>query len=80
MAISIMRQFSGYTLANIMDMPYCHFLHLYAMAEKAEALQAYTILQGNASLHDKKMIEDLSYVYNSKFVQPKIVFPPKSKG
>lgn len=77
MTTAVMRVFQGYTIPVIMDMPYCHFLHLYAMAEKAEAMSAYTILQGSAALHDKKMIEELSYVIQSKYVQPKIVYPKR---
>ena len=75
-----MRQFAGYTINVIMDMPYCHFLALYDMAEKAEALEAFTILQGTSAINDKKAIDALNYVYQSKFVQPKITFPKKVRG
>lgn len=73
----VMRYFSGYTIDKILNMPYCHFIKLYSMAEKADSLSAYTILEGNAALHDKKLSEALGYVVQSKFVQPKIVFPKK---
>ena len=80
MATAVMRQFAGYTIAVIMEMPYCHFVKLYAMAETADTLTAYTILQGNAALHDKKIIDQLAYVAESKYVQPKIVFPKEDRG
>ena len=80
MATAIMRMFPGYTITSILEMPYCHFMYLFSMAEKADTLLAYTILQGSAAIHDKHMIEDLSYAAKSKYVQPKIVFPKKGKG
>lgn len=79
MAIAIMRMFPGYTLHDIMEMPYCHFVYLFSMAEKASDLLAYTILQGSAAINDKNMIDDLSNVAKSKYVQPKIVFPKQEK-
>ena len=80
MATAVMRCFAGYTLPVILDTPYCHFLKLYSMAEKAENLEAYTVLQGTAALHDKKLIDELGYVKDSKYVHPKIDFTKKHKG
>lgn len=80
MATVVMREFSGYTLPMILDTPYCHFTKLYAMAEKAERLEAFAILNGTAAIHDKNLIDELNHEREALFVHPKIEFPKPHKG
>lgn len=75
MVMLILKQFASYTLDDLLEQPYYYILKLFNMAEKAEALNAHTVLYGNAGLHDSKVSENISSVYNMKFVQPKIEFP-----
>ena len=57
-----MRVFSAYTMNLLLELPFCHVLALYHMAEKAVSLFRFDILIGNASLHDEQMAKGLQRV------------------
>jgi hypothetical protein len=57
-----MRVFSAYTMNLLMELPFCHVLALYHMAEKAVSLFRFDVLIGNASLHDEQMAKGLQRV------------------
>ena len=75
----ILKQFAGYTISTLLDTPYCHVLKLFEMAEMAEEIDAYTILYGNAGLHDRKVGSKLSETQSARIVQPKIEFPATNR-
>lgn len=77
--MAVMRTFSGYTMDRIMNMPYSHFIKLYKWTELAENVETYTIACGTAAVHDERSIKALEAQKESRFIQPKIVFPKKSK-
>jgi len=57
--------FSGYTLHALLDLPFCHVLEIYHMAEKATSMLRYDILIGEAALHDDKVARGLQLVARS---------------
>lgn len=59
---TILRTFAGYTVNILLDLPFCHVLQLYHMAEKATSMLRYDILIGGASLHDDNLAKSLQRI------------------
>lgn len=47
-----MGNFMAYNINTVMEMPYCHFIDLYALAEKREVMASNAIYIGHAMRYD----------------------------
>lgn len=59
--------FPCYNLSTIQDVPYCHFLLLFDMAERIDALNSLTILTAEDAKYSKDTLASLQQVERSKF-------------
>ena len=67
MIMQVLRCFHGYTLSTVQDIPYCHFLDLYDMAERIDSLNALTILTAEGAKYDKDALAHLQQIERAKF-------------
>ena len=69
--MAVLRAFGGYTISTILAMPFCHFIKLFSLAEKAEALDALAVTNGRAASHDDSVLQDFMQVKYGRMVRDK---------
>ena len=71
MVAVVLHSFGGYTLKTIMDVPFCHFVKLFSLAEKVQKIDAIVHLNGRAALQSKDIMNDLKATEQSKYKHKK---------
>lgn len=66
MIMQVLRCFPGYTLSTVQDIPYCHFLELFDMAERIDNLNSLTIITAEGAKYDKDLLASLQQVERAK--------------
>ena len=67
MLMQVLRLFPCYNLSTIQDVPYCHFLVLFSMAERMDMLNTLTILSADDAKYNKDFMARLQQLERSKF-------------
>jgi hypothetical protein len=67
MIMQVLRCFPGYTLSTVQDVPYCHFLELFSMADSIDSLNALTMVTADGAKYDKDALAALQQVERAKF-------------
>lgn len=66
MIATVLREFGGYTVAQLLDMPFCHFTYLFEMAEIADRFDLYNIYIGSGS-HGTDAGQDIANIQHVRY-------------
>lgn len=66
MAMMVLSTFTQYSVPDILNLPYMHFILLFEMAESRDALNAISVFYGRCMVHDENFRNDMLEVPRSK--------------
>lgn len=66
MLTTVLRNFGGYCVTQLLDMPFCHFTYLFEMAEVADRLDLYNIYIGSGS-HGTDAGQDIANIQHVRY-------------